>query len=175
MTEAKTTKESVTVSYRVDEELSSIKWKGSLLGVYSHEGTVGLGKGKFTLTDGEPEMIYVSADLTEIIPTDDNYSEENTAEMLVGHLQSEDFFKVEEFPEALIIKKPGEAAMLTVRGVEKPIKLEDITVVEDDNGVVVKGQFVFDRQEFNVSYKGASEAVLSDEVEVEFEIRGKKA
>ena len=164
-------KEAPEVGYYVSGEESTLTWKGTLLGVYSHEGTLDVTKGKFSLKGDEIVSGTVRVDMNTITPTDDNYSEDKTAEMLVGHLSSDDFFAVADNPQAQVKIGDGKAH-LSLRGVTDQIKIEDIDVKVQEGGAEVNCTFVFDRTKFGAMFKTPGEAILSNEVQVNVTLRG---
>ncbi len=89
-------------SMTIDTAASEVMWEGTMVGMYSHNGTVNLNSGNVTVADGKITGGTFEIDLTSIAPTDENYKpeEDNTPEKLVGHLSSEDFFNVSEHPTA---------------------------------------------------------------------------
>lgn len=163
--------EAPEAGYYVAGEESTVTWKGTLLGVYSHEGTLDVTKGKFTLKGDEIVSGMVMVDMSSITPTDDNYSEEQTPEMLVEHLSSDDFFSVAENPEAQVKVTEGKT-YLTLRGVTETIDMEDVSVSVLEGGAKVSCTFVFDRTKFGAMFKTPGEAILSNDVEVHVTLNG---
>src|SRR5690606_12729401 len=95
----------LTAQMAVDPEVSTVEWSGTLVGVYTHTGTVKLTEGSFNVENGVVTGGSFTADLTAIAVTDDNYNpaEGSTPEKLLGHLASADFFDVENFPTATFV------------------------------------------------------------------------
>ena len=79
----------------IDLENSKVAWKGEMLGVYAHEGTVKFSEGTVTVSEDAITSGTFVVDMSSIVPTDENFNpdEGKTPEKLVGHLSSNDFFR----------------------------------------------------------------------------------
>lgn len=163
--------------YVVDTENSVIKWEGTMVGMYSHNGTLQIAKGTVTVKDGQIVNGELVADMTTITPTDDSYEPEKgrTKEKLVEHLSSDDFFLVSEHPHSRFkIGKVTDDQVfgeLTLRGVkgEETIKLTDLHM--HDNSIHVAGSAKIDRQKYDVKFSHpAQEMVLSNDLKIEYDI-----
>ncbi|MGB1318648.1 MAG: YceI family protein, partial [Flavobacteriales bacterium] len=101
---AETTEEAVveTTEAAIDAAASTVNWEGSMLGMYSHNGTVGITEANVTMAGDKVAGGSFVADLTSIVPLDENYdpSKGHGKEELVGHLSSPDFFDVANHPTA---------------------------------------------------------------------------
>ncbi|MCB2219168.1 MAG: YceI family protein [Bacteroidetes bacterium] len=160
---------------------SRVFWKGEMLGIYSHSGTVDLTSSDIKLDNGKITGGSFTVDLSTMIPTDENYNPEegSTPEKLVGHLSSPDFFDVENHPTAKfeITRVDGNTAygMLTVRGKTNEEKVENINIREMDGNVVISGDLAFDRKKYDVSWDSpVQDRVLSNNIEVKVELVGTK-
>ncbi|MCC7441800.1 MAG: YceI family protein [Bdellovibrionales bacterium] len=87
-------------TYTIDPASSVIVWKaGKKMGSF-HNGTVKVKSGEVEAdAEGQVKAVKVVADMTTIANDDLKKNPEYQAK-LVRHLSSEDFFKVEEHPEA---------------------------------------------------------------------------
>jgi polyisoprenoid-binding protein YceI len=164
------------MTYRVDAAASTINWKGTMLGVKSHHGTVNLTEGKLAVKGGQILAGGFNVDLSSMAPLDSAYapegSKQGTKTMLIGHLQSADFFDVANFPNASfeITSVEGNTATgnLTVRGKTNEEKVTDIVVTEENGTVKVTGKLAFDRQKYGVAWSsGSKDAILNDNIELE--------
>ncbi|HOY29457.1 MAG: YceI family protein [Flavobacteriales bacterium] len=169
------------MSYAVDAANSSVKWTGTMLGVKSHFGTIGLKEGKMSLKGGQITAGGFVADLNTIAPLDTIYapdgSKQGTKSMLVGHLQSPDFFDVATYPTASfdITRVEGNTAYgnLTVRGKTNEEKVTDIVVTEENGMAKATGKLTFDRQKYGVAWStGAKDMILNDNIELEITLTG---
>ncbi|TDB68062.1 YceI family protein [Arundinibacter roseus] len=160
-------------SMSIDTAASNVMWKGTMVGMYDHSGDVKLNSGNVTVADGKVTGGTFEVNLKSIVPTDKNYKpeEDRTPEKLVGHLSSNDFFNVEEYPTATfeITGSEGTTIMgnLTVRGKTNPEKVENVTISEENGQVVMTGDLTFDRTKYDVSFKHPmQEMVLSNDIEL---------
>ena len=161
---------------------SRVAWKGEMLGVYSHTGTVGLTNSEINFSEGKISGGNFTVDLTSMIPTDNNYNPEegSTPEKLVGHLSSPDFFDVENYPTATfeILSVDGNTAYgnLTVRGKTHEEKVENMEIKEDGDQVQITGELVFDRKKYDVSWDSPiKDRILSSDIEINVALAGKKS
>ena len=146
-------------------------WKGNMVGMYEHSGDVKLESGNVTVADGKITGGKFVIDLTSITPTDSNYKEDKTPEKLVGHLSSEDFFHIEQYPTATfdITGSEGNTVMgnLTVRGKTNPEKVENVVISEENGQMHLKGDIKFDRTKYDVAFKHPmQEMVISNDIEM---------
>ena len=168
-------------TYAVDAASSKLMWTGTMLGIKSHNGLVSVSEGTFTAKGGSLTGGKFAVDLKTIAPLDTNYApddaEKGTKAMLIGHLQSPDFFAVDSFPTAQFVVTSVEGTTatgdLTVRGRTHSEQVTDITVTESEGKATATGKLVVDRQKYGVAWSsGMKDAVLSDDIELEFEITG---
>ena len=150
---------------------SKVMWEGTMLGMYSHNGTVNLSEGQLTLEGDQVTAGSFTVDLKSIQPTDEGYTEEkgHTKADLVGHLSSGDFFLVDSFPTASFevishdVTNNTIKGKLTVRGVSNEETVENV-VINATEGTAT-GELTFDRTKYNVSFAHpAKEMVLSDDI-----------
>jgi len=158
---------------------SKVLWKGEMLGVYAHEGTLALTEANIYMKDGKINGGSFTADMTTMTPTDKNYNPEegSTPEKLVGHLSSPDFFDVENYPIAKFEIKSVEGnsatGMLTIRGITNEEKVENITLSNDGNNVKIMGDLVFNRKKYDVNWDSpVKDRILSKDIELKIELIG---
>lgn len=159
------------VEYQIDVEKSYIHWTGSIVGVYSHYGTLKFKTGIVQIEDKKVVGGSFVVDMNTISPTDENYKMA-PKERLVEHLVSDDFFNVSQFPESSLkitgFDKNFLNASLTVRGITNDEKITDLKIEKTENGIMLYGKMIFDRQKYKVSYKSKmKDKVLSDNIEIE--------
>lgn len=171
--------ENFTLKYVADTTKSIIKWKGSMLGVYAHEGTVKLQEGNLLVNKGNVTSGNFTVDLNTIITTDDDALYKMAPrEKLIGHLKSDDFFSTEKFPEAFFEIKSVDGntitGNLTIKGVTQQATITELTVNETDYEITATGNLVLNRQKFGVSYKNTmNDMVLADDIELKISVIGK--
>ena len=158
----------------IDSENSVVKWKGSMLGMYSHSGTIAIRKGKLETTGDQITGGEVIIDMNTIAPTDENYSSEKPKEKLVGHLSSPDFFDVANHPSAefRITGHTGNkiTGKLTVRGNTHEETIESVVFNPDSS--IASGQLTFDRTKYDVAFQHpAQEMVISNDIELDIALK----
>jgi polyisoprenoid-binding protein YceI len=180
--ETETTSQATTGNYTVDVANSVIKWKGTMLGIKYHDGTMKLREGQLVMNEGQVVGGSFTADLTTMVTTDDNYNEEDgsTPDKLLGHLASPDFFDVANHPTATFTINEGMGTSangaLTVRGNTDTEKINNIQVTEVDGAITASGTLTFDRKKYNVQWDSPmKEAVLSNDIELMVELRATPA
>lgn len=145
-----------TLTYSVDLEKSTVNWKAYKV-AGSHEGNINIKSGGLEYTDGLLTGGTFEIDMTSIKVTD---LKGGTAEKLVGHLNSEDFFGVEKYPTAKFVitnvvpQGPGRYKVtgdLTIKETTKPVKFT--TTTTEENGIITAtADIQVDRSEYNVKY-----------------------
>ena len=158
---------------------SRIIWKGEMLGIYAHEGTLVLTQTDISMKDGKIAGGSFTADMKSITPTDNNFNPEegSTQEKLVGHLSSAEFFDVEQFPTAKFeiksVKGNTAIGMLTIRGITNEEKVENINIAKEGDKVKLTGDLVFDRKKYDVSWDSPmKDKILSNDIQLKVELIG---
>lgn len=169
---------STTGTLTADTTKSFVHWKGTMVGVYSHEGNVKLTKGFLEMDNGEVVGGEFTVDMSSMEPTDENYNPEEgkTPEKLVGHLSSDDFFAVTEYPTATFVVKSADREAKTLTGdltIRGNTHEEQVTNVVFNDGSAT-GTLVFDRQKYDVSWKAMKDVVLEDDIELEINLVAQK-
>lgn len=153
---------------------STVTWEGSMP-AKTHNGIIPVQSVEADITDdGTLSALEVVLDMTKLANADIN--KEKNRRKLEKHLKSEDFFYVEQHPEASFnLKKwaDGRATgVLTIRGVEVertiPLTLSNTA----EGHWKLESEFSFNRQKFNVNYQNsgffgtAKDKIIKDEVDV---------
>ena len=144
-------------SKKINVKKSSIKWTGKkVLG--QHEGFVKLQKGWISIEDNQIQSGEFLIDMRSISCTD--LQDEGYNKQLVGHLKSDDFFGVENYPTAkLTIKKSTRfkqnkatvTAQLTIKNKTQSI---DFEATKTNN--TLNSTLQIDRSKFDVRYGSTS-------------------
>lgn len=148
--------------YVVDLEDSLIEWMGRNANVW-HHGTVRLTRGELTAAEGSLSGSF-DIDLRTI--TNRNLEDLSLRQVLIAHLQSDDFFFVERFPlvtfafdgARVVGTAPAGAAnvdidgVLTLRGVAARLGFSATLVQTEKGGITAEAHFDFDRTRWQVIY-----------------------
>lgn len=137
----------------IDAAASNIHWKGEKFTGKYHEGNISLKSGSFTLDNGTVTGGNFIVDMASMTCTD---LEGGSAERLIGHLSSDDFFGVATHPEAKLVftkvtaKGNGVYAVsgdFTIKGITNEASF-DLTVIGNE----AKAKVNIDRSKHNVRY-----------------------
>jgi polyisoprenoid-binding protein YceI len=166
-------------SWMVDPEATTVHWRGTMLGVKEHFGTIKLLKGQLMTRGGQVIGGDIVIDMTSIDPQDSAYDEKQTRENLMGHLASADFFDVQAHPDARLtitaVDGTSGTGDLTVRGQTHPEVLQDLDASEENNILKAHGKLVFDRQKYGATFStGLKDYVISDEIEITVDLTANK-
>ncbi|MFN0030845.1 MAG: YceI family protein [Flavobacteriales bacterium] len=165
---------------KVDAAASKVAWEGSMSGlkIYSHTGTINIKEGNVTLKDGVVAGGNFVIDMGSIKTTDNNYGEQNTSEVLIGHLGSPDFFDLANHPTAnfAIGSVSGNAGKgtLTLRGTQGEESITDIVTKVNGDVLELTGKVTFDRQKYGAAYKAAKDMLLADDIKLNIALVAKK-
>lgn len=153
-------------TYKIDTTKSVVEWKaGKKVGSF-HNGTVKV-KGGEVETDkkGAIKSANVVVDMKTIV-SDDLKDSPDYKKKLEGHLSSDDFFKVDKFPEATfkltsVTPKAGSKDEFTVKGdltmigntqaIEFPAKISS-----DKKAISGTAKIVVERLKWNLQYGSGS-------------------
>lgn len=168
----------VETTYTIDTASSKVAWKGSMLKMHSHNGVISLTEGSLTAKGNLITAGSFTINMKSIAPLDSNYTKDHPKDYLIGHLSGADFFAVDTFPTAKFVVKKVEGSTitgdLTVRGKTNEEKVTDVVVTADSANVNATGKLTFNRQKYGVAYKAANDMVLSDDIELNITLVGKK-
>ncbi len=141
---------------KVNVNESKITWTGEKL-TGSHEGTISLKDGYFEMENGKIIGGEFTADMSTITVTD---LSGDSKKKLEGHLNSDDFFGVSNYPTATfkmntVVEKSngvyGVAGDMTIKGKTNPIAF-DLKV----DGNTAMTTLVIDRSKYDIRYGSGS-------------------
>ena len=172
-------------TYIVDQAASTVNWKGTEITTNSHVGTIQVHKGSINVVDKSISDGFVAIDMNSMVCTDEGMDDGSKAN-LIGHLKSDDFFGVEQFPFSRIdiegIKTKGEVSYaygkIYVREIGEPINFP-VTVSEEDGNMVVDASFTFDRSKHDVKFRSGAfpdlfpdlgDKLINDDIELDVHI-----
>jgi len=160
-------------------ENSTLNWQGTKITGFNHKGTVKIAKGALYTQEDEPVGGEFILDMTQMTNKDDDGS---TSEVLLKHLQSDDFFDVTTYPSAKIeitkltpnIKRDFEVeADLTIKGKTNPVKF---TAEINMDEKTANAEFAIDRTLWDVRYgsgkffKGLGDNLIKDEMNFKIDL-----
>ncbi len=149
-------------SFHLDPEECSILWTGRNL-LNNHKGELKIAEGEIRIEGGLIISGEVTIDMESITCTD---LEGDMRDGLIAHLKSDDFFDVEENPEATL-KILGSAPVdgntigspnlqidgeLTMRGLTVPVRFAVTCGITPDERLAAQGTFSIDRTRWGVLY-----------------------
>lgn len=149
------------VTYKVETSKSTVKWHGSkAVGMGEHNGTINISSGTLHSESGVLTSGSFELDMKSIAVTDE--LDEKSKGMLIGHLQSDEFFNVEKFATAKFeiskveAKADGEnthviTGNLTIRDSVKSISFP-ANVSINDLGIVAKAKVTINRLDWGINY-----------------------
>lgn len=144
--------------------------------------TVGKHYGQFLKYDGSVEVTGDNLETAKIQITFDMTEAETDNTILTGTLKKENFFDVENFPQASFestkIAKIADGyevtGNLTVRGITKGVTFP-ATVTLEGGSLKAKADFSVDRNAWGIGQGWVSDTVIADDVLIELEIEAKAA
>ena len=154
------------MSLDVDTINSSIGWVGTMVGIYKHNGLIALKEGNLSWDGNAFNKGEFTINMNSITQLDTLYK--TVENKLVRHLESADFFDVNNYPTAsfkITESNTGESTItgnLTIRGITNTETVSEI--VFDKELGNVSGKISFDRQKYGVFYKGSSKDMLISDV-----------
>ncbi len=171
--------------YKVDNKLSAIEWVGKKV-TGQHSGTISVKDGSIQVEDGKIVGGKLIIDMNTIVVTDIDDKETNAK--LLGHLQSEDFFGVTDFPTAQldidkVVHKEGDLhhvhGDLTIKGITHKVEVPT-TVKMEGNKLVAVGETDIDRTLYKIKYGSGKffddlgDRMIYDDFTVKFKVGATK-
>jgi polyisoprenoid-binding protein YceI len=162
--------------FAFDQSSSTIGYTGKKV-TGSHAGVFGTFSGDVRVgKDAASSAVRLTIEMGSV--TSDN-------DRLTGHLKSADFFDVATFPQATFastaVVPGGEGGAthtvrgnLTLHGVTKNVSFP-ATLQTSPERVTLKASFSLDRKAFQINYPGKANDLISDLVDLSFDITAKPA
>ncbi len=149
--------------YRFNPDLSEVAWEGRRITGGGHDGTIGIRSGEIYVYDGSLLAGYVEIDMTRIVVLDIEDPDMNAR--LKGHLESDDFFSVADYPVARLDIASFEAledagqdepnyrvnGNLTIKGITHGMAF-DATIDMLEGRITGMADFTFDRSRYDVRF-----------------------
>ena len=172
-------------SYTVDPAASTVSWKGTKITNDSHVGTVNVYKGTINVYDNALGKTFVSIDMNTMVCTDEGM-DEDTKGNLIGHLKSDDFFGVEQFPYAQILLNEFIAdgsnglayGEIRIRDIAQPVKFP-YTISSENGTITVDASLTVDRSKHEVKFRSGAfpdlfpdlgDKLINDDIELDVHI-----
>ncbi len=168
----------------VEGDGSVIQWEG-YKPTGTHVGNLALAEKTIVIKNDELKSIELKFDMNSISCTDITSPDYN--KKLINHLRSDDFFNVENYPQAIlksteIVKGNGNykvKADLTIKGITQTVVVP-VSIKQVENMNMLVGGLEIDRTKFNIHYKSKSifpdlgDKFISDNFTVKFAIAQNK-
>ncbi|SKB67356.1 Polyisoprenoid-binding protein YceI [Salegentibacter holothuriorum] len=162
---------------KIDVKESNIEWEGEKV-TGSHEGNINLKDGYFSMENGELKGGEFVMDMTSITVTD--LEGENKGK-LEGHLKSDDFFGVSNYPNAKLVftsvAKKGNGTYGVVADLTIKEKTNPITFDLDMDKNSASTELTIDRSKYDVRYGSGSffdnlgDKTIYDNFELEVDLK----
>lgn len=145
--------EIVAGEYALNEEMSELKWKGSMGNIKSHNGTINIQSASVVLDENQFTLGEFVIDMNSML-------EDPNDTGVIKHLMTDDFFNVEKYPTAefaftnLEKREDGMydvTGNLTIRGITNEIKFP-AKIYNVENGYKAEAKFTIDRSLWDVKY-----------------------
>jgi hypothetical protein len=171
----------------IAKEKTTVAWIGSKIVGSPHDGTIGVKSGELYIVDNVLVGGKIVIDMTKIVVLDIENPDMNAR--LKGHLESDDFFSVETFPEAFFdmakISQIENAAAgmpnyqikgnLTIKGITHGISFPAF-VHNMDGKLHAKADFSFDRALYDVRFgsgkffENLGDNLIKDEIKISLDV-----
>lgn len=176
-----------SVTYIANTERSTIEWKG-FKPTGSHFGTINIESGALEMIEGNIVGGTFTIDMTSIVVKDIPTDDEKNGKLL-GHLNSPDFFDIENHPTATFIVTGTEeiegkimlSGNLAIKDIENNITFP-VTLTNDETGVFLTSEtFSIDRSKWDVKYGSKSffdnlgDKFINDDIELKIIVNATKS
>jgi polyisoprenoid-binding protein YceI len=157
----------------VVKEKSAIRFVGAKV-TGDHKGQFKTFDGAINYAQGQPTGVAFTIDLNSV---------ETDSPKLDGHLKSADFFDVAKYPQATFTSSSltpapagspeGTTHVLTgtldLHGVKKDVSIP-VKTEQTPEGVRASSEFTINRHDWGVSYKGAADDLIRDNVLIQLDL-----
>lgn len=162
-----------TTTAPVIKEKSKIEFVGAKV-TRDHHGQFKAFDGSIEYAGAQPSRISFDIDLNSV---------ETDTEKLTGHLKSPDFFDVAKYPKATFVSTsvtPAPAGApngathvlkgtLDLHGTKKDVEIP-VVAHQTPEGVHTTSEFTINRHDWGISYKGAADDLIKDNVLIKLEL-----
>ncbi|MCF2446996.1 YceI family protein [Dyadobacter sp. CY345] len=171
-----------TNNFRVDSAKSSIDWTGKKV-TGAHNGTIDIESGTLILSDGKLSGGDFTIDVSTIKILDVTDTDLNA--QFAGHLFSEDFFSIEQYPHAsfaitsvtyLENDNYKIVGNLTIKGITHPASFHAEVAISDQT-VTAFGKIIVDRTKYDMKFRSGNfftnlgDTLIYNEFELEVKLQ----
>jgi polyisoprenoid-binding protein YceI len=135
---------------------SNIDWTGKKV-TGAHWGTIGVKNGNLSVSEGKltgGKFVIDTASIKILDVTDPA-----TNAQFYGHLASDDFFSIEQYPEANFeitsVNNNQVAGNLTIKGITHPISFDANVSIAGDT-LTATGKIVIDRTKYGIKFRSGN-------------------
>ena len=148
-------------TFKIAVAQSNIDWTGRKV-TGAHNGTIGIKSGEFVLQNGILTGGNFVVDVTSIKILD--VTDPATNKQFWGHLASDDFFSLEQYPEATFVitnvaAKENNAyditGDLTIKGITHPVKFKAVLNQNGDT-LTATGRITIDRTLYGIKFRSGN-------------------
>jgi polyisoprenoid-binding protein YceI len=170
-----------TTNFKIVSSNSNVEWTGRKV-TGSHNGTIGIKDGLFTLVGGKIKEGYVIINTSSIKILD--ITDPATNQQFAGHLASDDFFSIEKFPtssfDILNVKELSSNTYylegnLTIKDISHIVGFE-VTAEHNRNTMILSGKLVIDRTKYDIKFRSGNffkdlgDTLIYNDFELDFNI-----
>jgi polyisoprenoid-binding protein YceI len=145
-----------TQKFQIVSTQSNIDWVGKKV-TGAHNGTIAVKEGEFILNDGKLSGVKFIIDTTSIKVLD--VTDPATNAQFAGHLASDDFFSIQNHPEATleITSVSGKLVEgnLTIKGITHPISFDAAVNINQDT-LIATGKLIIDRTKYGIRFRSGN-------------------
>ncbi len=154
----------------IDTARSRVDWKAAKV-TRAHDGGIHDFSGTITVSGSDVTGVTLDMDLNSIW---------SDTEKLTGHLMSDDFFDVAQFPTARFEASdfaPLDSAgathtvtgNLTMHGVTRGVSFP-ASILVTTGGATATADFIINRRDWNINYDGKADDLIRDDVRILFSV-----
>lgn len=143
--------------YIISTDESIVNWSGEGVG-HGHNGTIGVQSGSLTMKEDKIEAGEITINMASMIVADIEDTTENAK--LLGHLTTEDFFNVAEFPTAKLEITDGSdmsnvKGNMTIKDVTEEVTFS-LSTAEVEGGLELSTTLSVDRTKYGITYSSGN-------------------
>lgn len=143
--------------YIISTDESIVNWSGEGVG-HGHNGTIGVESGSLTMMNDNIEAGEITINMASMIVADIEDTTENAK--LLGHLTTEDFFNVAEFPTAKLVVTDGSdmsnvKGNMTIKDVTEEVTFS-LSTAEVEGGLELSTTLSVDRTKYGITYSSGN-------------------